>query len=113
MKSQGKMSRYWFYYYPFLLALAYSQDALFSASQNTKFISGLALAGYGDIARDWMAHITDPFPLFSHLLKWQYRLLGLHAGVHLAFIILVAVYGIAACWLAWELFPVESKTSLP
>ncbi|MEJ2040583.1 MAG: hypothetical protein P8X55_16885 [Desulfosarcinaceae bacterium] len=65
----------WFsYIYPILFGLAYSHPVLFTSNQNTKFISGLALAGYRDIAADWMAHITDPFPLFSILLKWEYQL---------------------------------------
>ena len=94
----------WFYFYPILFGLAYSQSALFSENQNTKFISGLALAGYRDVAADWMIHITDPFPLFSSLLKWQYQLLGLYTGAHFSFLLLVSIYGISGVWLAKSLF---------
>lgn len=58
----------WRLWYPLVFGLAYSQEALFSSNQNTKFITGLARAGYRDVAADWMAGITDPFPLFSQLL---------------------------------------------
>ena len=93
----------WPYAYPVLFGLAYSQAALFTDNQNTKFISGLAHAGYRDLAADWMSRITDPFPLFSNMLEWQYRLLGLHIGVHLAFLLIVAAYGISGVWLAKSL----------
>jgi hypothetical protein len=94
----------WLYVYPILFGLAYSQAPLFTENQNTKFISGLALAGYRDVAADWMARITDPFPLFSHLLKWQYQLLGLYAGVHLSFLLVLALYGASGVLLAKTLF---------
>jgi len=92
------------YLYPIIFGLAYSQEALFSSNQNTKFITGLALAGYRDIAADWMARITDPFPLFSHLLKWQYQLLGLYAGTHLSFFLLAGAYGLLGVYLATTVF---------
>ncbi len=101
--ERRKTENRWYCLYAILFGLAYSQKALFTSNQNTKFISGLALAGYGDIAADWMAHVTDSFSLFSHVLKWQYQLLGLHAGVHATFVLLVALYGISALWLAKDL----------
>ena len=94
----------WALLYGVLFGLAYSQGALFCSNQNTKFISGLALAGYGDIAADWMARITDPFPLFSHALKWQYQLLGLYVGIHFPFFLIVGAYGILGVRLAKSLF---------
>jgi hypothetical protein len=94
----------WGLLYGIIFGLSYSQEALFSSNQNTKFITGLALAGYGDIAADWMARITDPFPLFSHLLKWQYQLLGLYAGTHLSFFLIVGAYGILGVQLAKSFF---------
>jgi hypothetical protein len=94
----------WLLLYGIVFGLSYPQEALFSSNQNTKFITGLARAGYGDIAADWMARITDPFPLFSHLLQWQYQLLGLYAGTHLSFFLLAGAYGILGVWLAKNFF---------
>ena len=94
----------WLLLYGILFGLSYPQEALFSSNQNTKFITGLARAGYGDIAADWMARITDPFPLFSHLLQWQYQLLGLYAGTHLSFFLIAGAYGILGVWLAKSFF---------
>lgn len=90
----------WLYIYAILFGLSYSQAALFAPNQNTKFISGLALANYRDVASDWMAHITDPFLLFSVLLKWQYHWLGLYFGVHFSFFLIVAIYGMVGVWMA-------------
>ncbi len=100
-------SGFLFYLYPIFFALAYSQDTLFTSNQNTKFISGLAHAGYRDIASDWMAGITDPFPLFSWLLVLQYKAFGLFVGIHLSFFVIVAVYAAMAIWLARNLLANE------
>ena len=94
----------WLLLYGIVFGLSYPQEALFSSNQNTKFITGLARAGYGDIAADWMARITDPFPFFSHLLQWQYQLLGLYAGTHLSFFLIAGAYGILGVWLAKSFF---------
>ena len=56
--------------------------------------------GYRDIAADWMAGTADPFPLFSRFLEWQCRLPGFGLGVHLAFLILLAGYGVTGLYLA-------------
>ena len=90
----------WLLLYGIVFGLSYPQEALFSSNQNTKFITGLARAGYGDIAADWMARITDPFPLFSYLLQWQYQFLGLYAGTHLSFFLIAGAYGILGVRLA-------------
>ena len=90
----------WYYIYPLLFGLAYAQKPIFTSNQNTKFITGLSLAEYGDIAADWMAHITDPFPVFSHLLKWTYQFFGLYVGVHLSFLMLTGIYALFCVWLA-------------
>jgi hypothetical protein len=102
----------WYYIYPLLFGLAFAQKAIFTENQNTKFITGLSLARYGDIASDWMATITDPFPFFSHLLKWQYQFLGLYAGVHLSFFLLAGLYSLFCIWLAKTLLPKDHNRSM-
>jgi hypothetical protein len=99
--SFSKPSHYLFALaYLVLFALAYSQWPVFSGNQNTKFIVGLAAGGYGDIASDWMAGISDPFPLFSFLLQWQYKLVGVYFSTHIAFCFLLAIYGYAGLRIA-------------
>lgn len=101
--GENKLIKYWFFCYPLLFGFGYSQSVLFASNQNTKLISGLSLAGYKDVASDWMAGTTDTFPLFSMLLKWQFEIVGLYLGVHGAFLLLVSLYGITGVWLAKQL----------
>lgn len=103
------LGRWWLLGYALLFGLAHSQRVLFTGNQNTKFISGLALANYRHVAEDWMATITDPFPLFSFLLQWQYRLLGLPLSVHGAFLLILGIYSGAALWLAKGLLAKPAK----
>ena len=100
VKLRGRTAVLWLCLYSLLFGVAYAQKALFADNQNTKFISGLGHLGYGDVAADWMAGITDPFPLFSAMLTWQCKLLGLPLGVHLAFLMLSAAYGLIGVCLA-------------
>ena len=52
-----------------LFALAYTQSPLYSSNQNTYFLQGLAQGGYGLLEQDWLAQTTDPFPLFTGLVR--------------------------------------------
>jgi len=51
------------------LTLAYTQLPLYSSNQNTYFLHGLAHSGFGQLARDWLAHTADPVPVFSALVR--------------------------------------------
>ena len=82
-----------------LFALAYTQYPLFSRTYNTYMLHGLALAGEGQLAGDWMAGTTDPFVIFSALVALVQRTAGpwlfyaLHAallGVYLGALVLIA-----------------------
>ena len=103
--ESGRYTKLLIYLYPVLFGLAYAQKAVFTENQNTKFITGLSLARYGDVASDWMANITDPFPVFSYLLKWQYEIFGLYTGIHLSFFLLTGIYAVFAVLLARHLLP--------
>ncbi len=52
-----------------LFALAYGQWPLYVSNQNTYFLHGLARAGVGLLHGDWMAHTSDPVPVFSWLVR--------------------------------------------
>jgi hypothetical protein len=77
-----------------VLALAYTQAPLFSGNQNTKFLIGLARAGYGSLSRDWLANTTDPFPLFTALVRWTAALFPPEA-FYVYSVLLFAVYVVA------------------
>jgi len=58
-----------------VFALAHTQSPLFFSNQNQYFLHGLARAGVGDLASDWLATTIDPTPVFSALVEWTERLL--------------------------------------
>lgn len=82
-----------------LFAAAYAQSPLFSSNQNTYFLTGLARAGYGYLAGDWMAGQTDPIPVFSFIVyvvhayggDWMFHaLFGVLAAVFAASLAVIA-----------------------
>ena len=58
-----------------LFGVAFTQWPLYSENQNTKFLHGLAVAGYGMLRGDWLANTVDPLPVFSALVAFTYRFL--------------------------------------
>src|SRR4051812_30766911 len=41
---------------------------LYTSNQNTKFVIGMARAHVGSLDEDYLAHTTDPFPLFTQIV---------------------------------------------
>lgn len=98
---------------PLLLGLAYGQRALFCSNQHTKFVIGLAQAGYGYLNEDWFASTTDPFPIFSALVAFLWRTFG-PLSFYGLFVLLVALSMGSALAIADRLLPQENhKTLLP
>jgi hypothetical protein len=56
-----------------LFAAAYCQAPLYYSNQNQYFLHGLARAGEGDLADDWLAQTKDPTPAFSTLVEFTAR----------------------------------------
>ncbi|MCS6978424.1 MAG: hypothetical protein NZM31_15650 [Gemmatales bacterium] len=74
-----------------LFATAYGQAPLFYSNQNQYLLHGLAQAGYGHLAQDWLANTADPTPIFSALVEWTCRLLPLET-LHLGYAIVQGIY---------------------
>jgi hypothetical protein len=81
-----------------LFSLSYTQTPLYEGNQNTKFLHGLAQAGRGYLAYDWLANTVDPLPVFSTLVNVTARigesLFYVYYGVLLG-IYIFSLYGIA------------------
>src|SRR2546430_16036943 len=58
-----------------LFAAAYTQAPLYYSNQNQYFLHGLAYAGEGLLAEDWLAKTRDPTPVFSALVALTVRVL--------------------------------------
>lgn len=83
-----------------IFGIAYTQEPLYSSSQNTYFIHGLAQGGLGYLSEDWLAQAVDPVPVFSFLVYITYRFLdeSVFYGYHLAILglYLYSILGIAS-----------------
>jgi hypothetical protein len=97
-----------------LFAAAYCQAPLYYSNQNQYFLHGLAAAGHGLLANDWLANTRDPTPVFSALVAFTARflhpaafyfyyalLLGAYAAALLG---LFAVVAGTTLWRRWPIF---------
>jgi hypothetical protein len=77
-----------------LFAVAYGQAPLYYSNQNQYFLHGLARAGQGLLAEDWLANTLDPTPVFSALVEFTSRFL--HPwGFHVYYALLLGAYAAA------------------
>lgn len=58
-----------------VFSLAHGLSPLYTINQDSYFLHGLADAGRGFLAADWLAGTADPFPLFSLLVRLTAELL--------------------------------------
>jgi hypothetical protein len=72
-------------------AAANGQPPLYFSNQNQYFLHGLAAAGRGDLAHDWLANTLDSTPVFSVGIAWIYSHVG-EWGFYAAYAILQGVY---------------------
>jgi hypothetical protein len=82
-----------------LTYLVLPRMALYFDNQNTKFLFGMAKAGVGQLAKDWLIGQGSQLPIFDALVFWTYATVG-KTGFHLwhlGFVVAytVAIYGIA------------------
>ena len=77
-----------------IFGLAYTQDPIYNSveNQNTKFLHGLAQAGYGWLTEDWVANTIDPLPVFSWLVKATYQYLHPEYLFYVYYFILFGIY---------------------
>ena len=70
----------------------------FFSNQNTKFLHGLAEAGFGYLAEDWMANTKDGLPAFTLLVRWTAEVAPLWV-FYLEHFLLYVVYAVAVLLL--------------
>src|SRR5262245_5425594 len=77
-----------------VFSAAYGQAPLYYSNQNQYFLHGLARAGEGHLAADWLAQTADPTPVFSTLamvVAWT----GQPWLFHLIHAVLLGIYAAA------------------
>ncbi len=93
-----------------LLGIAYGQSPLYTSNQNQYFLHGLAQAGQGLLAEDWLANTTDPTPVFTWLVVITTRFLP-QAAYYLYYFLLFAVYFYSLRNIANRLFDLDRSRS--
>jgi len=82
---------------PLFFALSYFQDPLYFNNQNTYFAHGLAGSGFLD--NDWFINTTDPFPVFSGLVKLVAMTIG-ESGFHFIYLIILGIFAYSILGIA-------------
>lgn len=77
-----------------IFGLAYKQDPIYKSpeNQNTKYLHGLAEAGFGFLNEDWTANTIDPLPAFTFLVKITYQISHSEYLFYLYYLIIFAIY---------------------
>ncbi len=71
--------------------VSHTQAPLYAGNQTTKFLIGLARAGRGGLARDWLAGAVDPLPAFTALVRLTYGFLP-EATFYAYYAVLAGIY---------------------
>ena len=96
--------------YMLIFAISHTQALLYTSNQNTKFLHGMADAGVGFLAGDWLARTVDPLPFFSLLIHIVYGCLHEYI-IYLFYFILLGVYIYGMLGIADRLFRVSDSLS--
>lgn len=75
-----------------VFAILYAQSPLYTSNQHQYFLHGLARAGYGYLAHDWLANTLDPTPVFSLLIWLTYSLFRSGWPFYVWYALLMGVY---------------------
>jgi hypothetical protein len=97
-------SRTWVLTGGLVFALAHTQAPLFFSNQNQYFLHGLARAGTGDLASDWLANTIDPTPVFSTIVERTERWLP-RTAFHAGYGVILFAYWVSAVALASTVVP--------
>ena len=81
------------------IGAAHVPAAVPSGNQYTYFLHGLARSGFGFLRDDWLAQTPDPFPIYSAIVTFSWRYLGLGA-FYVWYLAAAAVFGCALLGIA-------------
>lgn len=88
--------------------ITYLQRYIYRSNQHTKFIHGLAKAGYGFLKNDWFANTIDPLPVFSFLVFFTYKFLHEYF-FYLYQSILLGIFIWAILGISFSLFKIKDS----
>lgn len=106
LENKKILNGFYFLIITFVFNISYLQTYIYRFNQHTKFLHGLAKAGFGFLKNDWLANTIDPLPVFSYLIFFTYRFLHEYFFYFYYFLIL----GIFICYLlsiSFDLFKIK------
>ena len=94
LKHQRLVTVTKFLWISLIFGLAYTQDPIYNSpeNQNTKFLHGLANAGYGFLEEDWFTNTIDPLPAFTWLVEITCKYIHPEYMFYLYYFLLFGVY---------------------
>lgn len=101
----------WFLLWTAVFSLAYTQSPLFTSNQNQYFLHGLARAGYGNLAQDWLANTLDPTPIFSLLVQVTHTWFTFSPTYYLYYALLLGVYLFSLIGIVSHFYDIRSSRS--
>ena len=93
----------------FVFAVIYGQSPLYTSNQNSKFLHGLARAGFGYLNNDWLANTIDPLPIFSGLVFITIRVFQTGTPFYLYYALIMGVYFIAILGIMDIIFDISRE----
>jgi hypothetical protein len=95
----------------FIFGLVYRQDSIYKSpeNQNTKYLQGLAEAGFGFLNEDWTANTIDPLPAFTFLVKTLYQISHSEYFFYLCYFIIFGSYLWGILFLINYVFKVKKE----
>lgn len=89
-----------------IFCLSHTQFILYHSNQNTKFLHGLANAGFGFLENDWLSNTWDPLFAFSTLVRFTYEYLS-PFWFYIYYYVLLSLYFIFIIRIISKLFNIK------
>jgi hypothetical protein len=93
-----------------IFSFTFRQAPIYNQNQHTKFLHGLAQAGYGNLKNDWLANTIDPLPVFTFLIFLTAKFLNKYF-FYLHYMIILGVFIFSIFKISDTLF-FEDKTNI-
>lgn len=101
----------WFFFWTAVFAIAYTQSPLYTSNQNQYFLHGLARAGLGNLAQDWLANTLDPTPVFSLIIEITHKLFAFEPLYYIYYALLLGIYLFSLMGIVAQFYDIRSSRS--
>lgn len=91
--------------------LAYGQYPLYYSNQNVYFLHGLANAGRGFLAQDWLTQTPDVYPVFSIQVELTARFLP-EPVFYLYYLVILGIYVLSVLGIAAVVYSIDRSRTL-